>query len=100
MFILYLVNSKRSILFIVCTGVSDHIDSPLTLTHFSLESLLFLAGLGALSGLWSVGWHLVGGRHFVFKAAVVEVDQGRQWNTLIPDVVVVQDCSDGLLNLG
>ena len=63
--------------------------------------LLFLGCAWAFAALGSVGgdgscidWHVL------YQARVVEVDQGRDGDVLLLDVVIVENGCDGLLDLG
>ena len=66
-----------------------------------LCGLLFLGGSGALAAPRPVRGHLTSlNRHILDQTTVVEVDQCRDRNVLLLDVLVVQDRLDRLLHLG
>ena len=61
--------------------------------------LLFLGSTWAFTTLGSVRRHSVN-RDILDEARIVEVDQSRDRNVVLLDIIVIQDGLDGLLDLG
>ena len=95
--------ANSSSIFGICNQICSATDFCLPSDDLSdlLCALLFLGGSGALATPRPVRGHLASlNRYILNQATIVEVDQRRDWNVLLLDVLVIQDRLDGLLDFG